>query len=60
MKGVKKMDMFFVWLGFILVAGGFVHIGIWQKQEPKRFSEYIKKERRFIAKMIHFDDLDKK
>ena len=49
------MDMFFVWLGFILVAGGFVYIGIWQKNEPKRIHEYIEKERKFIKKMIDFD-----
>jgi hypothetical protein len=30
------MDMFFVWLGFILVAGGFVYIGIWQKKRAEK------------------------
>ena len=39
------MDMFFVWLGFILVACGFVYIGIWQKNEPRRIHGYIEKER---------------
>ena len=54
------MDMFFVWLGFILVAGGFVYIGIWQKNEPRRIHKYLEKERKFIARMVSFDLKDKK
>lgn len=47
--------MIFVYLGFLLTAGGFVYVLIWQKNEPKRIHEYIEKERKFIKKMIDFD-----
>ena len=28
--------MIFVYLGFLLVAGGFVYIGIWQKKRAEK------------------------
>ena len=49
------MDMFFVWLIFLLLIGEFLYILIFQKDEPERLRKAIKKETRFINKMIYFD-----
>jgi len=52
---IVEINDFFLWLLFLLFAGEFFYILIWQKGEPKRFDRRIKKERKFISKMVTFD-----
>jgi len=50
-----EINDFFLWLLFLLFAGEFLYILIWQKEEPERFDRRVKKERKFIKNMITFD-----
>lgn len=52
--------MFFVWLIFLLLIGEFFYVLLFQKEEPARFNRVIKKERKFLKRMIDFDKNQKR